>query len=168
VSGSKAFTKTGKPRLVRGYDCCLPKWEGCYGSGCDFCDKRTEEFAFTAGQARYRYLLSLWDSFDHSEVSFRDVRVRAFGLGRSGCGKDIARVAEYRGVPFVRPGMRVEVAGSPGRIVGVNSSANFDVVFDDGSYGGFAVNCHPLHKMRYFDEDGTLLFDTETDLRKGA
>jgi len=60
-----------------------------------------------------------------------------------------------RGVDFIELGMMVEIDGNTGTIVGVNSSANLDVVFANRlKYGSKALNCHPFWKARYFNKDG--------------
>jgi len=62
--------------------------------------------------------------------------------------------ANYRDVPFARIGMRVEVGDRKGMIVGKNSSANFNVIFD-GKDG--PLNCHPNWNIKYFDDNGALI-----------
>lgn len=64
----------------------------------------------------------------------------------------INRVCEYRGVPKVKKGQKCEVNGKRGRIWGGNSSANFNVKFDDG---GHIRNCHPEWRMRIFSDNGS-------------
>ena len=73
---------------------------------------------------------------------------------------DIERTATYRGVDFVRAGMTVIVDGAKGVIVGNNSSANWDVLFDEGTkWGGEVLNCHPTWELVYLADDGTVLRD---------
>ena len=55
-----------------------------------------------------------------------------------------------------------------GVIVGQNSSANFDVLFSDGPHAGQTLNCHPLHMMKYFDEVGSIIYDSEASKTKGT
>jgi len=70
------------------------------------------------------------------------------------------RNARYRGVPFVRAGMAVEVDGQRGVIVGVNSSANWDVLFDaESKWGNEVLNCHPNWEIAYLDEHGQVIKD---------
>ncbi|MBB5610592.1 MULTISPECIES: hypothetical protein [unclassified Janthinobacterium] len=72
----------------------------------------------------------------------------------------IADMIRCRGMEWVRLGMQVEVAGSMGTIVGMNSSANLDVVFANRlKYGKGPSNCHPWWETRYFDRDGTVIKD---------
>jgi hypothetical protein len=94
---------------------------------------------------------------DSEWIRFIDIRVRV--LGSPVTTDDIKSVAEHRGVPFATAGMRVLVGQSSGRIVGGNSSMNFDVLFDDGPYKGERLNCHPRWEMAYFDDDGNVLAD---------
>lgn len=68
------------------------------------------------------------------DLRFTDIRARC--LGGPVTDEGFARTANYRGVPFARIGMRVEVAGDPGVIVGKNSSAaegwrRFHALLDD-------------------------------------
>lgn len=73
------------------------------------------------------------------DVKFTDFRVRK--LGPAVTSDRLRRVAKYRGTPWAVAGARVLVIGERGGyIVDGNSSANFDVLLDDGCI----VNCHPL------------------------
>lgn len=119
-------------------------------------------YAETRSKARYQKLLDLKDA--GWEVRFQDITVRAAGPSPRFL-EQFRRTAEYRGVPFAYPGMRVKVGGHAGVIVGKNDSANFDVYFEEGPHKGLTLNCHPRWKMQYFDKDGKLLFDSE---EKGA
>lgn len=69
--------------------------------------------------------------------------------------KSITRVCEYRQVPLVKKGMICEVDGELGKIIGGNSSANFNVQFDDDKR---IRNCHPYWKMKIFDDVGNLYY----------
>lgn len=65
-----------------------------------------------------------------------------------------------RGMDWVRLGMMVEVDGHIGSIVGMNSSANLDVVFANKlKFGTAPSNCHPTWRTRYFDKDGNIIKD---------
>jgi hypothetical protein len=77
----------------------------------------------------------------------------------------IRDMTRQRGMDFVRIGMAVEVDGKRGKIKGMNSSANLDVVFDDtAARGKHAYNCHPTWETRYFDENDVCI----ADYRKAA
>jgi len=58
--------------------------------------------------------------------------------------KSIDRVCEYRGLGKIKKGTHVTVDGRKGAIVGGNSSANFNVRWDDT---GKINNCHPGWRM---------------------
>lgn len=58
---------------------------------------------------------------------------------------------------------KCEVDGKPGRIVGTNSSCNFNVKFDHYPEGSSASNCHPNWRMRIFNEDGSVLYQSKDD-----
>ena len=63
-----------------------------------------------------------------------------------------------RGIEFARLGMMVEVDGHLGTIVGINRSANLDVVFANQlKFGKGKSNCHPTWRTKYFDENGLLI-----------
>lgn len=56
--------------------------------------------------------------------------------------------------------MQIEVDGDVGTIVGMNSSANLDVVFaNHAKYGKHKHNCHPTWETRYFDASGKVVAD---------
>jgi hypothetical protein len=96
--------------------------------------------ARSAGKAKadyWRDVLECWD------VPFTAMRVRK--IGRPESTEQFIRNAAYRGLPDVRCGDRVRVGTSLGTIVGHNSSANFDVLFDDDAprFAGLRLNVHP-------------------------
>ncbi|OCJ24586.1 hypothetical protein [Serratia sp. 14-2641] len=71
--------------------------------------------------------------------------------------KDMIRC---RGIDFARLGMMVEVYGDQGTIVGMNGSANLDVVFTNQlKYGKHKHNCHPTCEVKYFDAEGKVIAD---------
>lgn len=64
----------------------------------------------------------------------------------------------HRGIGFASIGMMVEVDGDVGTIVGMNGSANLDVVFTNQlKYGKGKSNCHPFWRVKYFDASGNLI-----------
>ncbi len=112
-------------------------------------------YATTRSKARYLYLLDVSDVND--SIRFQDIRVRPVKALPYSVG--FASNAKYRGIPEAHIGMRVEVDGEPGIIAGHNDSANLDVAFTDGKFRGQTLNCHPRWMMRYFREDGSVLYD---------
>jgi len=96
--------------------------------------------ARSAGKAKSDYHRNLSESWD---IDFREIRCRK--LGRPITSAQFVAVALYRGMPGVKCGQRVKVGNSCGVIVGHNSSANFNVLFDEDSpeYAGKILNCHP-------------------------
>jgi hypothetical protein len=93
----------------------------------------------TAGKAKREYHRDVSDPWP--DVRFIDIRVRKIGAAHTSEG--FVRNAKYRGMPDVKCGQRVSVNGSEGWIVGHNSSANFDVLFDTGRLSGCTCNVHP-------------------------
>ncbi|HWT40981.1 MAG TPA: hypothetical protein VN081_07010 [Dongiaceae bacterium] len=72
----------------------------------------------------------------------------------------VADMTRCRGMEWVRIGMQVEVNGDLGTIIGMNGSANLDVVFvNQLKMGKRKHNCHPTWKTRYFDADGNVIKD---------
>ncbi|MET3290592.1 UNVERIFIED_CONTAM: hypothetical protein ABID98_003162 [Brevibacillus sp. OAP136] len=117
--------------------------------------------AETAGKAKYehyQYMREFWD------VKFQEflkhVTCRKVGPASAksffGNKEQFERNCVYRNIPFAYQGMRIEVAGKMGTIVGSNNSCNLDVVFEDRWY---AENCHPWWETRYFDEAGNVIKD---------
>ena len=111
--------------------------------------------AVSAGKAKYQRLLSFRDA--GWDVNFSDLRCKSVGIPSSDEG--FKRTAKYRGVEFAKIGMLVMVGEERGRIVGKNSSANFNVLFEDGRYEGHILNCHPNCDIAYFDSEGKCLAD---------
>ena len=97
--------------------------------------------ARSAGKAKYEYYLDVREVWP--DVSLTAMRARKLGKAQTLAGFE--RVAKYRGMPHVKCGQRVKVGDSLGVIVGHNSSANFDVLFDDDApkYAGRRLNVHP-------------------------
>lgn len=122
---------------VKGYLCSVIGHE----------DHETPINAMSASKARYQFWLRVSDCAPDLPLTMIKVR-SARGPITSQAFK---RNAEYRGIPFAHCGMRVEVGGKPGVIVGHNCSANLDVLFDDGR----VLNCHPHSGVRYFNPDGS-------------
>lgn len=70
---------------------------------------------------------------------------------------------------FVKIGMMVEMGGDLGTIVGVNDSANLDVVFANQlKYGKHKYNCHPTCEIKYFDKDGNVIADYSEEGKIGG
>lgn len=65
-----------------------------------------------------------------------------------------------RGIDFARLGMLVEVHGNVGTIVGMNDSANLEVLFANRlRHGKAKSNCHPTDEIRYFSAAGEVIAD---------
>jgi hypothetical protein len=96
--------------------------------------------ARTSGQAKRDYHLDVIDAWP--EVPFTAMRCRKLGPPQT--SERFVHNAQYRGLPDVKCGQRVMVGNASGVIVGHNSSANFDVLFEeDSKYPGMKLNCHP-------------------------
>lgn len=114
----------------------------------------------TAGKAKYNFFREheISDSMDFGGF-VRSVKCR---LVHKFHYKDLFTqdIADFqdtlrrRGIEFAYLGMKVEVDGKPGRIVGGNRSLNLDICFDGNHW---KENCHPWWRMKYFDNQGNLI-----------
>lgn len=97
--------------------------------------------ARTAGRAKHDYYRDLMESWPN--IPYTALRCRKLGAPQTSA--QFVRNAEYRGMPDIKCGTRVLVGTEKGTIVGHNSSANFDVLFDEDSpkYHGMTLNVHP-------------------------
>ncbi len=68
--------------------------------------------------------------------------------------KMIDRVVEYRQLPPIKKGMSCEVDGKVGTVVGGNSAANLNVLFEGESK---PMNCHPEFRMKIFNNEGEVI-----------
>lgn len=87
-------------------------------------------YAFTSGAAKADYWRRVRDAWP--DIPYTAVRARRARSTHHDPNLD--RVAEYRGLPALVPGVtRVRVCGRRGAVViGANASANIDVIYDDG------------------------------------
>lgn len=115
--------------------------------------------AETAGKAKYQHYLQLGDLFS----DFLEYLTFVDGIHCvlkechhfSGIESDaFLRTKKYRGVPCAEIGMKVQINGRTGYIVGANDSCNFDVAFADGIF-----NCHPNHNIIYFGDGDIVIYD---------
>jgi len=125
-------------------------------------DSKHMEIAETSGKAKYQYYQYLQDGI--WEAPFREIvkhlKCKKVGLADVqylfGDKEQFDRICENRGISFAYQGMKIEVAGKLGTIVGGNRSNNLDVVFD-GQWN--KSSCHPWWETRYFNEEGKVLED---------
>jgi hypothetical protein len=105
----------------------------------------------TPGKAKSEYLREVresWPDIGYTDLTVRKMRDNAFS------SQEFIRVATYRGLPDARCGQRVKAGESRGTIVGYNSSANFNILFDDDDpkWPGLILNVHP-HGI-VFEQEG--------------
>lgn len=118
--------------------------------------------ATTRSKAKYDYFLDVKDL--HSDLTFKDflkdVKCKKIGIAEPKHlftdKADFERMCEHRLIPFAYQGMRVEVAGKMGTIIG-NYGMNLLVLMDGGIWRG--SNCHPWWETRYFDKEGNVIKD---------
>lgn len=107
----------------------------------------------------YKYLQDgIWECDFETFLKYAWVeKIRIAGIHHLfGDYEQFARVIDYRGIPLAFQGMKVEVCGKLGRIVGSNSSSNLNIVFDGNWHKN---NCHPRHEMVYYDNHGNIVYD---------
>lgn len=117
------------------------------------------ESAAKAKAQHYHYLQDgLWE--DDFFTVVKGMKCRKIGkasvVAFFGDHDQFERITKARGIKFAYQGMRIQVEGKLGTIVGGNDSMNLDVVFD-GQW--FTSNCHPWWKTVYFDNNGDVLAD---------
>lgn len=95
--------------------------------------------ATTRGQAKRLHHQAVSEPWPN--VKYTDIRARKVGGPHTSEG--FIRNAIYRGMPDARCGQIVQVGDERGVLVGHNSSANFDVLFNSGKYSGQVMNVHP-------------------------
>jgi len=126
------------------------------------CNVRGSEFPpttiyhVTAGKAKYEFWMSVSESYP--DIKYTDITAcRGSDHPSFKVHQEFARTATYRGVPFAKIGMSVEVGGFKGEIAGKNSSANFNILFLEGPHRGLILNCHPNWRIKYYDSKGELI-----------
>jgi hypothetical protein len=117
--------------------------------------------AETAGKAKYQFYQYLSDIYDWSFGDFlKWCYCKKVGIADIshlfGDHAMFESMKQSRGIPYAYQGMRVEVCGKPGVIVGSNSSLNLDVIFDGQWH---AHNCHPHYETVYFDRESNIVGD---------
>ena len=113
-------------------------------------------FHETIGKAKYQFWTDIREPYP--DIKYTDITgYRIKDASDDRIHREFARTATYRGVPFAKIGMTVEVDGVKGEITGKNSAANFDILFLEGDFKGQILNCHPNWRVRYFDENGSVI-----------
>ena len=69
---------------------------------------------------------------------------------------DLKYVRKMRKLPFIIKGMKIEVEGKLGVVIGGNEYGNIDVKFCGSPC---IANCHPTFETVYYDEHGRVLAD---------
>lgn len=118
--------------------------------------------AITPAKARYelfRYLSDVWEWDEGFKGFLKSIAsckcLHKFSPADLFNNNDtFENVKRWRSLEFIYLGMKVEMDGKKGVIVGGNSSLNLDVCFDGQSW---AENCHPWYKMKYFGSNGNLV-----------
>jgi len=116
-----------------------------------FEDQPRTVIAATPGKAKYQVWQEVGEHFNSFQHFLENIawcrKICSFPMA------DFRKTCISRGIPFAEIGMKVRAAGRDGVIIGVNTSANLDVLFDDGTTG----NCHPHWNITYFGENGEII-----------
>ena len=141
-------------KQIKTYECRI---EGYFKDGTDLV---SNHIATSNSAARYMF----WQ--EHAELlhpyreCFQVIKVRSLGVMQPSHyfknKDDFIRVCEMRGIPFADLGMSVDVNGKNGRLVGVNCSANIDVLFEGT---GHILNCHPTWETTFYDDKGSVVMN---------
>ncbi len=138
--------KTKAPPRIRQFECCV--------KGTDWVKS---VYALTRSKARYLYwqdVVEAWDGVKLTDVTARGVPIYA--------SHDVRTVFEARRIPEAFIGMTIHVYGKEGLIVGVNNSANLDVMFNAGTKQESIGNCHPHSETVYFGNHCEIVYDFRT------
>lgn len=100
-----------------------------------YCEKYYENIiANSYSQARYKFWYEHRDSLKPFNKAMNFIKVRSLGKLEPeyffGDEYEFNRMKEHRNIPFTYMGMKVEIDGKQGIIMGSNYSFNLDVCFD--------------------------------------
>lgn len=123
--------------IAASFDLSLFSWEVSV-AGTDWTKVVNAKSRGRAKADYYRDVIDAWP-----DVPFTAMRCRKIGAPKT--SEQFSNCAIHRGLPGLKCGHRVKVGDARGVIVGHNSSANFNVLFDADSpkYAGLTLNCHP-------------------------
>ena len=121
--------------------------------------------AKTRSKARYKFFRLLHDEYEYfwndGFAGFMKSQVSCRKIGETklsdyfGNRDEWERLKEYRDIPFAYMGMRVEINGEEGYIIGSsNSGCRMDVYFPEKETG---FSCHPYSNIKYFDKYNNLV-----------
>lgn len=123
----------------------------------------SNHIAKSPAAARYKFWMEHSDFLTPYKDCFPYIKSKSLGkINPSHYFGDINKfqsTAKYRRIEKAYQGMKIEVCGTTGIIVGANHSGNLDVLFPDYSI----QNCHPHYKTVYFDNDGNIVYDFKTE-----
>lgn len=142
---------------LKSFECRVEDW---FGRDC------VEHYiASTPAKARYKMYKEYAELLPSYSECFKRIKSKCLGnvnacyyFGDVGM---FDRMCLARGIAFAKQGMKVNVSGEFGTILGSNSSLNLDVLFDGKEY---SVNCHPYWEITYYDDDGNIIMDYKNNL----
>lgn len=116
----------------------------------------------SASKARYQFYKKHFDDITYAEC-FKYIKVKTLGVANKeniiptffGDFDKFKDVCKRRNIEFAYQGMKIDVNGKQGWIVGANSHNNLDVLF--GEY--HIHNCHPTWETTYYDNNDNIIKD---------
>lgn len=138
--------------MIKQFECTIENWykgEPLVGYS----------YAETASKARYQFYRSLDSDYPYSDF-FKDIKTKVIGkfkisqLFNNYNIEDFDKMKKYRNIDFIYQGMKINVCGKDGIIVGYNSGMNLDVVFNNNIY---TDNCHPHWETTYYDINNKII-----------
>lgn len=117
----------------------------CYVDEHEHSDFPTIINSYSRDKAKNIFYNMVRDVYDN--VRFIDCRAKFIGPAHTSSA--FLRNANYRGMPDIRCGNRVKTVNGMGYVVGHNSSANFNILFESGDLAGGTYNVHPSEVLFY-------------------
>lgn len=114
----------------------------------------------TPAKARYSFYREHSECLTEYSECFKYIKSKTIGIVRPEHFftdvEQFHRVCKSRQIEFAYQGMKIDVAGKLGCIVGANSHNNLEIFFQDTC----AVhNCHPTWETTYYNHDMTIIKD---------
>ncbi|MFR9694771.1 hypothetical protein ACL02V_29100 [Bacillus mobilis] len=126
------------------------------------------ELAETPGKAKYQFYKYLQDGIWETDFNTFLKYVRCRKVRRAditcmfGDKKQFERMCELRKIEFAYQGMKIEVCGQVGIIVGSTSGLNLQVAYYSDPWTSY--NCHPYYETVYYDKKGNVVADYRKEI----
>jgi hypothetical protein len=140
---------------LKSFECTIEDW---YGRDC------VEHYiATTPAKARYKMYKEYSELLPKYAECFRWIKSKCLGVINAsylfGDVEMFDSVCLKRGITFAKQGMKVNINGKFGTVLGGNSHSNLDVLFDGQECSS---NCHPHWEITYYDDHKNIIMDYKT------